>query len=120
MHDVERRRAMSGAAHSLAVPLAQYKRRGVQPGVYLQVRAGRVEHEFPFGEVFQLREADVDQQIYCLPQWMPAVQAALLNESPTLFRRKCYNHGSHADYILHLADAKAEGADVEALHDVLR
>lgn len=117
---VERRRAMSGAAHSLAVPLAQYVRRGVQPGEFFQVRAGRVEHDFPAGEVFQLREADADQEIYGLPEWMPAVQAALLNESATLFRRKYYNNGSHAGYILYMTDPQPEGMDVDALRDALR
>lgn len=117
---VERRRAMSGTAHSLAVPLAQYMRRGVQPGEFFQVRAGRVEHEFPAGDVFQLREADADQEIYGLPEWMPAVQAALLNESATLFRRKYYNNGSHAGYILYMTDPQPEGMDVDALRDALR
>lgn len=49
---VERRRAMSGVDHSLAVPLAQYMRRGVNPGEFFQVRAGSVEHEFKSGDVF--------------------------------------------------------------------
>lgn len=117
---VERRRPMPGAAHSLAVPLAQYVRRGVQPGEFFPVRAARVEHEFPAGEVFQLREADADQEIYGLPEWMPAVQAALLNESATLFRRKYCNNGSHAGYILYMTDPQPEGLDVDALRDALR
>ena len=117
---VERRRAMSGAAHSLAVPLAQYVRRGVKDDEFFQVRAGRVEHEFPGGEVVQLREADADQEIYGLPEWMPAVQSALLNESATLFRRKYYNNGSHAGYILYMTDPQPEGMDVDALRDALR
>ncbi len=117
---VERRRALSGKTHSLAVPLAQYMRRGVEPGEFFQVRAGQVEHEFRPGEVFQLREADADQEIYGLPEWMPAVQAALLNESATLFRRKYYNNGSHAGFILYLTDPQPEEGDVEALREALR
>lgn len=117
---VERRRAMSGALHSLQVPLAQYMRRGIKAGEFFQVRAGRVEHEFPAGDVYQLREADADQEIYGLPEWMPAVQAALLNESATLFRRKYYNNGSHAGFILYLTDAQAEAGDVSALREALK
>lgn len=117
---VERRRALSGKTHSLTVPLAQYMRRGVEPGEFFQVRAGKVEHEFRPGEVFQLREADADQEIYGLPEWMPAVQAALLNESATLFRRKYYNNGSHAGFILYLTDPQPEEGDVEALREALR
>lgn len=117
---VERRRALSGVAHSLAVPLAQYMRRGVEQGEFFQVRAGRIEHEFPAGEVFQLREADADQEVYGLPEWMPAVQSALLNESATLFRRKYYNNGSHAGFILYLTDSQPEGGDVDKLREALR
>lgn len=117
---VERRRALSGALHSLSVPLAQYMRRGIKSGEFFQVRAGRVEHEFPAGDVYQLREADADQEIYGLPEWMPAVQAALLNESATLFRRKYYNNGSHAGFILYLTDAQAEAGDVSALREALK
>ncbi len=57
-----------GVDHSLAVPLAQYMRRGVNPGEFFQVRAGSVEHEFKSGDVFQLREACPDQEIYGLPE----------------------------------------------------
>lgn len=117
---VERRRALSGVAHSLAVPLAQYMRRGVEQGEFFQVRAGRIEHEFAVGEVFQLREADADQEVYGLPEWMPAVQSALLNESATLFRRKYYNNGSHAGFILYLTDSQPEGGDVDNLREALR
>ena len=117
---VERRRALSGVAYSLAVPLAQYMRRGVEQGEFFQVRAGRIEHEFPAGEVFQLREADADQEVYGLPEWMPAVQSALLNESATLFRRKYYNNGSHAGFILYLTDSQPESGDVDNLREALR
>ncbi|HDS1091641.1 TPA: phage portal protein [Stenotrophomonas maltophilia] len=117
---VERRRALSGVAHSLAVPLAQYMRRGVELGEFFQVRAGKIEHEFTAGEVFQLREADADQEVYGLPEWMPAVQSALLNESATLFRRKYYNNGSHAGFILYLTDSQPEGGDVDNLREALR
>jgi capsid portal protein len=47
-----------------------------------------MEDEFPAGHVYQVRESDADQAVYDLPEWMPAVQSALLNESATLFRRK--------------------------------
>jgi len=117
---VERRQALSGATHSLSVPMAQYARRGVEEGEFFQVRAGRVEHEFNPGSVYQLREVDVDQEIYGIPEWMPAVQAALLNESATLFRRKYYNNGSHAGFILYLNDAQVADADVAALREALK
>lgn len=117
---IERRRNVLGQTHSLHVPLAQYMRRGVEEGEYFQVRAGRIEHEFAPGSVFQLREPDPDQEIYGLPEWMPAVQSALLNESATLFRRKYYNNGSHAGFILYLTDAQVADGDVGALREALK
>lgn len=117
---IERQNALSGSALRLNVPLAQYMRRGVVDGEFFQVRSGQVEHEFAPGNVFQLREADVDQEIYGLPEWMPAVQAALLNESATLFRRKYYTNGSHAGFILYLSDSLVNEDDVTGLRQALK
>ncbi len=117
---VERQNALSGKAWRLQVPLAQYMRRGVEPGEFFQIRAGQIEHEFAAGSVFQLREADVDQEVYGLPEWLPAVQSALLNESATLFRRKYYNNGSHAGFILYLSDPQTNADDVAALREALK
>lgn len=117
---IERQNALSGSALRLNVPLAQYMRRGVVDGEFFQVRSGQVEHEFAPGSVFQLREADVDQEIYGLPEWMPAVQAALLNESATLFRRKYYTNGSHAGFILYLSDSQVNEDDVTGLRQALK
>lgn len=117
---VERRNNVLGDALQLKVPLAQYMRRGVEPGEFFQVTAAGSEHEFEQGSVFQLREADVDQEIYGLPEWLPAVQSALLNESATLFRRKYYNNGSHAGFILYMSDSQMNKEDVDSLRQALK
>ncbi|MNF58717.1 Phage portal protein [compost metagenome] len=57
------------------------------------------------GSVRHLREADINQEIYGLPEWMAASQSALLNESATLFHRKYYQNGSHAGFIRYMTDA---------------
>ncbi|MFB9038506.1 phage portal protein, partial [Xanthomonas arboricola] len=82
---LERHRNRMGGALSLAAPLSKYMRRGITEGEYFQVHTWHDEHVFEPGSVFQLREADVDQELYGLPEWMPAMQSALLNESATLF-----------------------------------
>lgn len=117
---LERRDNRLGAPQALVPPLARYVRRGVDPGRFFQVTGWGQDHEFPRGKVFQLREASVDQEIYGLPEWLPAMQAALLNESATLFRRKYYNNGSHAGFILYLSDPQVNDADVSALRDALK
>ncbi len=39
---------------------------------------------------------------------------------PTLFRRKYYNNGSHAGFILYLNDAQVADGDVSALREALK
>ncbi|KGT56461.1 Presumed portal vertex protein [Xanthomonas citri pv. fuscans] len=117
---LERRRNRMGGALSLTAPLSKYMRRGITEGEYFQVRTWHDEHVFEPGSVFQLREADVDQELYGLPEWMPAMQSALLNESATLFRRKYYNNGSHAGFILYLTDPQQSQEDVDALRNAMK
>lgn len=78
------------------------------------------EHEFELGTVFHLREADLHQEVYGLPEWISALQSALLNESATLFRRKYYENGSHAGFILYMTDAAQNEADVDSLRKALK
>lgn len=55
--------------------------------------------------------------------WAPylsSLQAALLNESATLFRRRYYTNGSHAGYILYLTDPETSQGDVDALRQALK
>lgn len=117
---VERQRAIGGRVTGLAPVLAKYMRRGVEPGEFFMVRGWKEEHAFIPGSVFQLREADIDQEIYGLPEWLSAMQSALLNESATLFRRKYYNNGSHAGFILYMTDATQQDEDIDALRAALK
>ena len=60
--------------------------------------------EFQPGEVLQTIEYDTVQQIYGIPDWLCSMQALLLNEEATLFRRKYYRNGCHIGYILYTTD----------------
>jgi PBSX family phage portal protein len=44
----------------------------------------------------------------------------LLNESATVFRRKYYNNGSHAGFIMYITDTAQNEADVGALRAALK
>lgn len=48
------------------------------------------------------------------------MQSALLNESATLFRRKYYENGSHAGFILYMTDTAQTEADIDALRNALK
>jgi PBSX family phage portal protein len=99
--------------------LAKYTRRGVQPGSFWWVPGFQQEEEFERGTVHQLRAPDINQEIYGLPEYLSALQSALLNENATLFRRRYYENGSHAGYILYATGEFADG-DVDAMRDALK
>ncbi len=117
---LEKRRNMLGQALGLLPPLAKYMRRGADLETYYQVRGWKDEYEFDRGSICHLREADINQEVYGLPEWLSALQSALLNESATLFRRKYYQNGSHAGFIMYMTDAGQNEADVDALRQALK
>jgi PBSX family phage portal protein len=117
---LERRRNRLGETLKLSCPLAKYVRRGTDLETYFYVPQWGVEHPFPRGEIFHLIEPDFNQDIYGLPQYLPALNSALLNEAATLFRRRYYANGSHAGFILYLNDATQSEADIEALREALK
>jgi PBSX family phage portal protein len=117
---LELRKNRLGEILSLGCPLAKYMRRGIEPGTYFYVPQWGIEHQFAPGTIFHLLEPDANQDIYGLPQYLPALNSAFLNESATLFRRRYYANGSHAGFILYLTDATQSDTDVEALRDALK
>lgn len=116
---LERRQSRLGTPVSLQPVLAKYMRRG-EENRFIQVRGWRDEHEFTPGTICHLREADINQEIYGMPEWLAAMQSALLNESATLFRRKYYNNGSHAGFIFYMTDPAQKEEDIDNVRTALR
>jgi len=108
-----------GGVMRLEPSLAKYTRRGVEPGHFWWVPGYQAESEFEPGTVHQLMSPDINQEIYGLPEYLSALQSALLNENATLFRRRYYENGSHAGYILYSTGEFAEG-DLSAMRDALK
>lgn len=101
--------------------LAKYTRKSVKdPNGYFYVQGWNDEHEFTSGSIFHLKEADINQEIYGLPEYLAALNSAWLNESATLFRRKYYLNGSHAGFILYMTDAANNQEDVDAMRKALK
>lgn len=117
---LERRDSIGGRPMSLEHALAKYVRRGLEDGRYWWVQGVRTEQEFKRGSIFHLIEPDVHQEIYGLPEYIGAIQSALLNEASTLFRRKYYINGSHAGYILYVSDPAQDIGDINAIRDALK
>lgn len=117
---LERRDSRLGSALALKPTKAKYTRRGVDLETYFFIPKWNEEHEFRKGAVFHLMEPDINQDIYGLPEYIPALHSAWLNESATLFRRKYYKNGSHAGFILYMTDPVQQQGDVDALREALK
>ena len=70
--------------------------------------------------MFHLLEPDLHQDVYGVPQYLSAINSVLLNESATLFRRRYYENGSHAGFILHLTDTAQNQDDIDDLRMALK
>jgi len=98
---------------------AKYTRRA-KDDIYFYVPDGHEAQEYPDGKIHHLMEPDVNQELYGVPEYLAALQAAWLNESATLFRRKYYTNGSHAGYILYVTDTLHEETDIDTLRKELK
>ncbi|MCT8606512.1 phage portal protein [Glaesserella parasuis] len=104
----------------LNAPLAKYVRRGREQGKFFLLANGYQEYEFPSDSVFHLKQPDVNQEIYGVPDYLASLQSAFLNESATLFRRKYYLNGAHAGSIIYMTDPMASETDVDDLKEQLQ
>jgi PBSX family phage portal protein len=116
---LEARKAITRRTMGFEHALSKYMRRG-KDNRYFYVPNWNEAHEFAPGSVFHLREPDINQELYGLPEYLSALQSALLNESATLFRRRYYENGSHAGFIMYLSDSTVGNTDVDKLREQLR
>ncbi|WP_412022666.1 phage portal protein [Burkholderia cepacia] len=117
---LERRTNRLGTPMELKSSLAKYTRAGVDLGQYWFVTNVREPYAFPPGAVYHLREPDLNQEIYGLPEYLSALNSTWLNESATLFRRRYYKNGSHAGFIMYMTDAAERQEDVDNLRMALK
>lgn len=101
-----------GFRHLRAINMRKHKK----DDVYIQLQPnGKDPIEFKPGEVIHLKEYDVMQGIYGIPQYFGGINAVMLGEEATLFRRKYYVNGAHMGYILYTADPSLDERDEEAI-----
>ncbi|MEQ1636695.1 MAG: phage portal protein [Methylococcales bacterium] len=99
-------------------------RRGREPGKYIRLvddslfQMGIVEYKK--GEVIHLKGPDVRQSIYGIPEYMGGIQAVLLSEDATLFRRKYYLNGAHMGFILVTNDAGLDESTAKTIEQKVR
>lgn len=110
-------RSVLGNPIALRHAMARYTRRGMIDGQYWWVPGVKDAAELAPG-VVHVAMPDINQELYGVPQYLSALQSALLNEAATLFRRKYYLNGSHAGYILY-ATGEIDQTDMGALKRAL-
>ncbi len=84
-----------------SVPMRRMK----EPDQYLKINADGSTVKFNPGEVVHLKEPDLKQGVYGIPEYLGGIQSVLLSEDSTLFRRKYYLNGAHMGYVLVTHDA---------------
>lgn len=99
---------------------AKFCRRGIQPGQFWWVPSFVDCTEFNAGSIFQVMEADISQEIYGIPDYVASMNSSLLNESATLFRRRYYENGSHAGFIMYMTDTLQKEDDINKLRKALK
>lgn len=97
---------------------AKFTRRGTDLATCWWVPSYNQERQLD--GVIHLMEHDINQEVYGLPEYLAALNSAWLNESATLFRRKYYQNGSHAGFILYMTDAAQQQTDVDVLRKALK
>lgn len=118
---LERRDNRLGEAVTLKNSLSKYTRRSSKDlDQYFFLTDWLKEHKFKSGAVFHLLEPDTNQEIYGVPEYLSALQAAWLNENATLFRRRYYKNGSHAGYIMYVTDPAHNEVDIDAMRKAVK
>lgn len=107
----------------LGQPLALKNRLGLyirrasdKPGFYYMRRHLITDKDFiPAGDMVHLMQPDLNQEIYGVPDYLAGMSSAELNLAATTFRRRYYENGSHAGFIVYATDNNLNQTDWEKL-----
>jgi len=95
-------------------------RRGKEPGQFFKLKNDGSTIEFKKDEVIHIKEPDVMQEIYGMPEYVGGIQSVLLSEEAGLFRRKYYSNGAHMGYILLTNDADLDDDTAKKIEEKVR
>lgn len=95
-------------------------RRKKDANKYLKLLKDGSSIEFKEGEVLHLREPDLLQDIYGVPEYLGGIQSVMLSEDAGLFRRKYYLNGAHMGYILLTNDADLDDEDAKNIEKMVK
>ena len=114
-----------GGVLKLTSLLTMYTRMASDMKHYLYIRNrfglnGLQYDTIKIADVVNVKQHDLRQQIYGLPEYLPAMHSIMLNNSATRFRRRYYDNGSHAGFILYCTDEKINEDDWNVLKSNMR
>jgi len=95
-------------------------RRGKEPGQFFKLKNDGSTIEFKKDEVIHIKEPDIMQEIYGVPEYVGGIQSVLLSEEAGLFRRRYYSNGAHMGYILLTNDADLDEVTAKAIEEKVR
>ncbi len=85
-------------------PLPSYRTRvAIDGGAVVLEREDQLKR-YKAKDIIWVRQYDPVQQVYGLPDYIGGMQAAMLNEDATLFRRKYFLNGAHMGFIMYATD----------------
>jgi PBSX family phage portal protein len=93
-------------------PLPSYRTRVASDGGAVVLERENQVKKYKASDIVWVKQYDVVQQVYGCPDYLGAMQAALLNEDATLFRRKYFLNGAHMGFIMYATDPNLD-PDVE-------
>ena len=93
-------------------PLPSYRTRVAADGGAVVLERNNQVKRYKASDIVWVKQYDPIQQVYGCPDYLGAMQAALLNEDATLFRRKYFINGAHMGFILYSTDPNLD-PDVE-------
>lgn len=93
-------------------PLPSYRTRVGEDGGAVVLERDNQLKRYKARDIIWVKQYDVVQQVYGCPDYLGGLQAALLNEDATLFRRRYFGNGAHMGFILYSTDPNLD-PDVE-------
>ncbi|HHX2521203.1 TPA: phage portal protein [Neisseria subflava] len=112
---VERNRL--GQPLTLKNRLGLYMRRASKKDGYFYLRHHlATDADFiPATDIVHLMQPDLSQEVYGIPDYLAGMSSAELNKSATTFRRRYYDNGSHAGFIVYATDNNLNQTDWDQL-----
>lgn len=120
---LEIQRNFYGKPVNLQNRLALYMRRASNLRDYIYLRNDLTGENYEYldgSDVIHMMQPNLQQEIYGLPRYLPAMDSAELNSASTKFRVRYYKNGSHAGFILYATDSKIDEAGWSKVKTQLR